>query len=93
MIRSFADRATLAIFRGLYVKSVDPALQRKARQKLLMIDAAIRLSDLLVPPGNRLERLSGDRKDQHSIRVNDQWRICFVWRDDSAYEVELIDYH
>ena len=93
MIRSFADRATLAIFRGLYVKSVDPALQRKARQKLLMIDAAIRITDLLVPPGNRLERLSGDRKDQHSIRVNDQWRICFVWRDDSAYDVELVDYH
>lgn len=93
MIRSFADRATLAIFRGLYVKSVDPALQRKARQKLLMIDAAIRITDLLVPPGNRLERLSGDRKDQHSIRVNDQWRICFVWRDDSAFDVELVDYH
>ncbi|MEQ8816286.1 MAG: type II toxin-antitoxin system RelE/ParE family toxin [Thalassobaculum sp.] len=93
MIRSFADRATLAIFRGLYVKSVDPVLQRKARQKLLMIDAATRIADLLVPPGNRLEKLSGDRKDQHSIRVNDQWRICFVWRDDSAYDVELIDYH
>lgn len=93
MIRSFADRATLAIFRGSYVKSVDPALQRKARQKLLMIDAAIRITDLLVPPGNRLERLSGDRNDQHSIRVNDQWRICFVWRDDNAYDVELIDYH
>ena len=93
MIRSFADRATLAIFRGLYVKSVDPVLQRKARQKLLMIDAATRIADLLVPPGSRLEKLSGDRKDQHSIRVNDQWRICFVWRDDSAYDVELIDYH
>lgn len=93
MIRSFADRVTLAIFGGSYVKSVDPALQRKARQKLLMIDAATRLADLLVPPGNRLERLSGDRKDQHGIRVNDQWRICFVWRDDSAYDVELIDYH
>lgn len=93
MIRSFADRATLAIFRGLYVKSVDPALQRKARRKLLMIDAAIRITDLLVPPGNRLERLSGDRKEQHSIRVNDQWRICFVWRDGSAHDVELVDYH
>ena len=93
MIRSFADRATLAIFRGLYVKSVDPVLQRKARQKLLMVDAAIRITDLLVAPGNRLERLSGDRKDQHSVRVNDQWRICFVWRDDSAYDVELVDYH
>jgi proteic killer suppression protein len=93
MITSFADRTTLAIFRGLYVKSVDPALQRKARQKLLMIDAAIRITDLLVPPGNRLERLSGDRKEQHSIRVNDQWRICFVWRDGSAHDVELTDYH
>ena len=93
MISSFADRATLAIFHGLYVKSVDSALQRKARQKLLMVDAAIRITDLLVPPGNRLEKLSGNRKDQHSIRVNDQWRICFVWRDDSAYDVELVDYH
>ena len=93
MISSFADRATLAIFRGVYVKSVDPALPRKARQKLLMIDAAIRITDLLVPPGNRLEKLSGNRKDQHSIRVNDQWRICFVWRDDSAHDVELVDYH
>lgn len=93
MIRSFADRATLAIFRGLYVKSVDPALQRKARQKLLMIDAAARITDLRVPPGNRLERLSGDRRDQYSVRVNDQWRICFVWLDGNAHEVELIDYH
>jgi proteic killer suppression protein len=58
-----------------------------------MIDAAIRITDLLVPPGNRLERLSGDRKEQHSIRVNDQWRICFVWRDGSAHDVELVDYH
>lgn len=93
MIRTFADKATLAIFRGLYVRHVDPAIQPKARRKLLMLDAAGRVTDLLVPPGKRLEKLSGDRADQHSIRVNDQWRICFVWRDESAYDVELVDYH
>lgn len=58
-----------------------------------MIDAATRLTDLLVPPGNRLERLAGDRKDQYSIRVNEQWRICFVWHDGNAHDVELVDYH
>jgi len=93
MIRTFADRLTLAIFNGRYVKAVDPALQRTARRKLLMIDAATRLTDLLVPPGNRLERLAGDRKDQYSIRVNEQWRICFVWHDGNAHDVELVDYH
>lgn len=93
MIKSFADRTTLAIFRGLYVKAFDRALQRKAHEKLLMIDAAFRIDDLLVPPGNRLEKLSGNRSDQHSIRVNVQWRICFVWRGGDAYDVELVDYH
>ncbi len=93
MIGSFADRNTLAIFRGRYIKGFDRILQRCARQKLLMIDAAAQLADLLVPPGNRLERLSGDRDSQHRIRVNDQWRICFGWRGGSAHEVELVDHH
>ena len=93
MIGSFADRTTLAIFRGRYVRAFDRILQRRARQKLLMIDAAAQLTDLLVPPGNRMERLGGDRDGQHSIRFNDQWRICFVWRDGNAHDVELVDYH
>lgn len=93
MIKSFADRATLAIFRGLYVKGVDRTLQRQAHRKLLMIDAATQIDDLLIPPGNRLEKLAGDRKDQHSIRVNQQWRICFVWQGGDAHDVELVDYH
>lgn len=93
MIRSFSDRRTLAIFRGHYVKAMDRALQSWARRKLLMVDAAAQITDLLVPPGNRLEKLGGDRNDQHNIRVNDQWRICFIWRDGNAYDVELVDYH
>ena len=64
-----------------------------ARRKLLQLDAAPRIEDLRVPPGNRLEALAGDRKGQHSIRVNDQWRVCFVWKADGAYAVEIVDYH
>jgi len=68
-------------------------VQRAALKKLLILDAAEELVDLRVPPGNRLEKLHGDRKGQHSIRVNDQWRICFQWRAGDAYEVEIVDYH
>ena len=68
-------------------------MQAKARQKLVLLDAAVELTDLLVPPGNRLEELQDDRKGQHSIRINNQWRICFVWKDGDAYEVEIVDYH
>ena len=68
-------------------------MQRVALRKLLLLDAAESLDDLRSPPGNRLEKLSGDRAGQHSIRVNDQWRICFVWRGRSAFEVEIADYH
>jgi proteic killer suppression protein len=70
-----------------------PDIQNTARRKLVMLDAAVTIRDLLVPPGNRLERLSGDRVGQWSIRVNDQWRICFVWVGDGAESVELVDYH
>lgn len=69
------------------------AIESVARRKLEMIEAAHRLEDLRVPPGNRLEALSGDRKGQHSIRVNDQWRVCFVWREGGADDVEIVDYH
>jgi proteic killer suppression protein len=68
-------------------------IQGVARKKLVILDAAVDLNDLRVPPGNRLEALRGNRKGQHSIRINDQWRICFKWRNGSAYEVEITDYH
>ena len=68
-------------------------MQRNSLRKLLLLDAAERLEDLQVPPGNRLEKLAGDRKGQHSIRINDQWRICFRWHQGDAYEVEIVDYH
>ena len=70
-----------------------PDLQRVALRKLLMVDAATRLEDLRVPPANRLETLKGDRAGQWSIRINDQWRVCFAWRDGNAYDVEIVDYH
>jgi proteic killer suppression protein len=68
-------------------------IQLKARQKLVLLDAAIEITDLKIPPGNRLEELKSDRKGQYSIRINDQWRICFTWQDGDAYNVEIIDYH
>lgn len=74
-------------------RSLPPNLHRIAYRKLLMLDAAVLLQDLKIPPGNRLERLSGKRSGQHSIRINDQWRICFRWQDGNVYEVEIVDYH
>ena len=68
-------------------------IQRVALRKLWLLDATIELNDLRVPPGNRLEALSGKRLGQHSIRINDQWRICFIWRDGNAHDVEIVDYH
>jgi toxin HigB-1 len=93
MIRSFADKLSAALFAGHYVKAVPREVAKRARTKLLMIDGAMSLADLRVPPGNRLEALRGDRAGQHSIRVNDQWRICFVWRDGGADAVSFCDYH
>ncbi len=93
MIRSFGDKRTAAIFSGYAVRDLPPQLQRRAREKLLALDAAVRLDDLRAPPGNRLETLRGNRKGQSSIRINDQWRICFVWRNDEAWDVEIVDYH
>ena len=92
MIRSFADKKTQALFRDERVKEFQ-GIARAAKRKLEMLDAASRLDDLKVPPGNRLEALSGDLSGFHSIRINDQWRLVFVWRDDGAYEVEIVDYH
>jgi toxin HigB-1 len=93
MIRSFADKRTAAIFAGYAVRGLPGQIQGRARAKLLAVDAALRLEDLRVPSGNRLEALRGDRQGQHSIRINDQWRLCLVWRDGAAWDVELADYH
>lgn len=93
MIRSFRDRETERVFRRERTRRLGPDVQRMAQRKLAVLDAAESLQDLRVPPGNRLEKLSGDREGQHSIRINDQWRICFRWRDGDAHDVEIADYH
>jgi proteic killer suppression protein len=93
MIQSFRDQRTAQVFRRERVKTFTIQLQRAALRKLLMLDAAESLQDLLVPPGNRLEKLAGDRKGQHSIRVNNQWRVCFRWHEGSADDVQIVDYH
>ena len=93
MIKSFADKRTAAIFAGYAVRGLPMQIQKRSRAKLLAVDAAAQLDDLRVPPGNRLEALRGDRKGQHSIRVNDQWRICFGWRENGAWDAEIVDYH
>jgi len=93
MIKSFADKATAALFAGRKYRKIPPDIRRTALRKLLQINAAAELDFLRVPPGNRLERLKGDRSGQLSIRINDQWRICFFWREGHAYDVEITDYH
>ena len=93
MIRSFGSKDTERIWYEQYVKRVDRTVQRATMRKLELIHAAKDVDDLRVPPGNRLERLVGDRRGQHSIRVNAQWRLCFVWRNGGADNVELVDYH
>jgi proteic killer suppression protein len=93
VIRSFRDRETEKVFERERSRRLPPDVQRRAHRKLLLVDAAEALDDLRVPPGNRLERLSGERDGQYSIRVNDQWRICFRWARGDAYDVEITDYH
>ena len=93
MIRSFADRETERIFRRLACRRLSADVQRIAYRKLMVIDAAESISDLRIPPGNRLEKLKRNREGQYSIRINDQWSICFRWRGGDAYEVEIADYH
>jgi proteic killer suppression protein len=93
MIRSFKSRHTQEIFQGRYVKSIDGQIQQRAREKLKYLDSAADLRDLLIPPSNRLEALQGDRKGQFSIRINAQWRVCFKWNDNDAFDVEIVDYH
>lgn len=97
MISSFKDKATAEIFNGvdskLARKACPPTLWRIAVRKLDLLDSAVLLDDLKVPPGNRLEALTGDRKGQHSIRINEQYRICFRWTESGVEEVEIVDYH
>jgi toxin HigB-1 len=93
VIKSFGDRDTERLFRRETVRRFPSDLQRVMLRKLVVVDAAETLDDLRSPPGNRLEKLKGDRTGQHSIRINDQWRICFRWKDDDAHEVEIVDYH
>jgi toxin HigB-1 len=92
MIRSFVCADTQALFQSCPVGRFKN-IERVARRKLLSLHAATQLSSLRVPPSNQLEALKGNRKGQHSIRINDQWRICFSWHEDGAYKVEIVDYH
>jgi toxin HigB-1 len=92
-IRSFRDKETERIWKRQRVRRLDDGTQRIVLRKLLILDAAEVLGDLRVPPGNRLEKLKGDRAGSYSIRVNQQWRICFNWSDTGAEDVELVDYH
>src|SRR5690606_34951436 len=93
MIQGFASKDLERLWNRERLKHLPPDIQRAALRKLLMLDAAADLQDLRVPPGNRLERLMGSRAGQYSIRINDQWRICFRWQDGNAYDVEITDYH
>jgi proteic killer suppression protein len=93
VIKRFRDRDTARLFGRAPVRRYPAELRRVMLRKLVTVDAAEALDDLRVPPGNRLEKLKGDRAGQHSIRVNDQWRICFRWKDADAFDVEIVDYH
>lgn len=93
MIRDFADAETALIWSGRRSRKLPPDMQAVALRKLRLLNQACVLSDLRVPPGNRLEALKADRAGQHAIRINDQWRICFVWAEGGASDVEIVDYH
>ncbi len=93
MIRSFACEDTARLFRLEKVRVFPPDIQRTALRKLVQLHAVTELLHLRVPPGNRLESLKGNRKGQHSIRINDQWRVCFLWQPDGPHDVEIVDYH
>lgn len=93
MIESFKDKATARVWKREYVKQFSPTMQRVAYRKLVMIHRSRDVNDLRIPPGNRLEMLKGDRLGHYSVRINEQWRICFRWENGSAYDVEIVDYH
>ena len=91
VIKGFADKETEKLWNRQRNNAVPPDIQRRALKKLTLLDAADSLQDLQIPPGNRLEKLAGDREGQRSIRINDQYRVCFIWEDGDAYEVEIVD--
>lgn len=93
MIKSFKSKEAKKFFNRNYSLKLPRYLQKTALRKLLMIDAATIINDLRVPPANHLEKMKGDRKGQHSIRINNQWRICFKWKQGNAYDIEIINYH
>lgn len=93
MIKTFACKETEKLFRGRFSSRLPQDVQRVAQRKLKQLSAAATLDFLRAPPGNHLEQLAGARKEQWSIRINDQWRICFFWKDGNAFEVEIVDYH
>ena len=93
MIKSFADADSERVFRAQRARGLRGSIRKRALRKLLILNAAEAVRELRIPPGNRLEKLKGDRAGQYSIRINDQWRVCFSWRSGNAYEVEITDYH
>ena len=93
MIKGFKDKEAEKLFHREPSKKLPQEIQRSALRKLRMLNRAITLEDLRIPPGNRLEALKGDREGQYSIRINDQWRICFLWQDGEVFQVEIVDYH
>lgn len=93
MIKSFKCKETERLFQGRFSRKIPKDIQRVAARKLEILAAANKLQSLSIPPANRLERLKGDRQGQYSIRINDQWRICFTWKNGDAHEVEIVDYH
>ena len=93
MIKDFSDKYTEDLFNRQKVKRFHPSILRVSYRKLLLIDAAGKIDDLRFPPGNRLEKLSGDLSDKYSIRINNQWRIVFEWKENNAHKVKIIDYH
>jgi proteic killer suppression protein len=93
MIKSFKDEETTKLFRRQFSRKLPQDIQRSARRKLELLDGADTLQDLRIPPANHLEKLCGDREGQYSIRINDQWRICFEWRASDVYNAEIVDYH
>jgi proteic killer suppression protein len=93
MIRTFRSKDAEAIFNGKFVKSLDNQIQQRAREKLKYLDSAADLRDLMIPTSNQIEALKGDRAGQYSVRINQQWRICFKWQDGDVLDVEIVDYH
>jgi proteic killer suppression protein len=93
MLQSFSDKDAERVWQRQRSKHLDPTTQRAALRKLLILDAADQIGDLRIPPGNRLEKLKGDRANTYSIRINDQWRICFRWTNAGPQDVEIVDYH